>query len=72
LQSDSSKPKVVNPTEKQDGKFEGDWSGQDETETFHFEPETGNIPSQDRGILWGVVGAATLWGVFGPGKKNKK
>ena len=34
-------------------------------------PEEGGVPVQDKGILWGVVGAATLWGVFGPGRKKK-
>jgi hypothetical protein len=32
----------------------------------------GEIPAADRGVLWGVLGAATLWGMFGPGKKNRK
>ena len=73
LQSDFSKPKAQR-SEEETGKFEGDWSepGSQEQENYKFEPEQGKIASNDKGILWGVVGAATLWGVFGPGKKDRK
>ena len=77
LQSDSSKPRTGDRgPKKQDLRFEGDWSGEAggtaEEGTYKFVPEEGEIPVSDRGILWGVVGAATLWGVFGPGKKKDK
>jgi hypothetical protein len=75
LQSDSSKPRTQASTEKQDGRFEGDRSRYADSgaveATYHFEPEMGDIPAADRNFLWGVVGAATLWGMFGPGKKKK-
>jgi hypothetical protein len=75
LQSDSSKPKAPAKSAEETGKFEGDWNesaSQQQHETYKFEPEQGEIASNDKGILWGVVGAATLWGVFGPGKKKDK
>jgi hypothetical protein len=76
LQSDSSKPRGLKSEEATSGKFEGDWSEsgsqQEQQQKYKFEPEQGEIASNDKGILWGVVGAATLWGVFGPGKKDKK
>jgi hypothetical protein len=70
LQSDSSRPKKY-AREAQVGKFEGDWeqSGAAE-EDYKFERDQGDIAKNDKGILWGIVGAATLWGVFGPGKKK--
>jgi hypothetical protein len=76
LQSDLSKRRTgERVAEKQEHRFEGDWSegetSSGEAEgTYKFVPEEGDIPVNDRGILWGVVGAATLWGVFGPGKKG--
>lgn len=73
LQSDSSKPKAQR-SEEETGKFEGDWSesASHEQDNYKFEPEQGGISNNDKGILWGVVGAATLWGVFGPGKKKDR
>jgi hypothetical protein len=74
LQSDSTAPRTGAKSAEDTGKFEGDWTheghGQENGETFKFVPEEGEIPVQDKGILWGIVGAATLWGVFGP--KNKR
>ena len=77
LQRDLSKPKGKADTEKQSGKFEGDYwegetAGEREDEAYKFVPENGAVPGADKGILWGVVGAATLWGVFGPGKKKDR
>jgi hypothetical protein len=74
LQSDSTKPRKGKAREEQSGKFEGDWEGSAETEgeTSKFEPETGDVPAADKGILWGIVGAVTLWGVFGPGRKKDR
>jgi hypothetical protein len=77
LQSDLSKPKGRPDREKQSGKFEGDYwegetAGEKQEEAFRFVPESGDVPGADKGILWGVVGAATLWGIFGPGKKDRK
>jgi hypothetical protein len=71
-----SKPKGKADTEKQSGKFEGDyWEGEtaeEKDEAYKYVPESGAVPGADKGILWGVVGAATLWGVFGPGKKKDR
>jgi hypothetical protein len=69
LQSDSSKPRQ-SVTEIQDGKFEGDWEHSTAKDEFKYEPEKGQISGGDKGILWAFVGAVTLWGVFGPGKKD--
>jgi hypothetical protein len=73
LQSDLSKRRTIEKeSEKQDGRFEGDWHGESESsgDTFKFVPETGEIPASDKGILWGFLGVVTLWGVFGPGEKK--
>lgn len=77
LQSDFTRRRAAKETEEQSGKFEGDWHGHggdnEEGETlYRFVPEEKEIPVQDKGILWGIVGAATLWVVFGPGKKKGK
>lgn len=62
--------------EKQHGKFEADWhateDGNETGETHKFVPEKGEIPASERGILFGVIGAAALWLFFGPGKKERK
>lgn len=72
LQSDFSKRRSVEKeSEKQDGR---DWHAESDSNgnAFKFVPETGEIPASDKGILWGVLAAATLWGVFGPGKKDRR
>ena len=69
LQRDSTKPRSeTKESEMQSGK---DSYGESQQDPFKFVPEEGEIPANERGILWGLVGAATLWGLFGPGKKNK-
>lgn len=70
----SKRRPIEKESEIQDGRFEGDWHGESESsgDTSKFVPETGEIPASDKGILWGIVGAVTLWGVFGPEKKNRK
>ena len=75
LQSDSTKPRTWGKAEeKQESRFEGDWSGEtsERDAVNKFVPEEGDVPAGDKGILWGIVGAVTLWGVFGPGKKGRK
>jgi hypothetical protein len=58
--------------EEQKGSFEGDWDGFDRgKEGERFVPDEREIGSQERGVLWGLVGVATLWGVFGPAGTEK-
>ena len=75
LQSDSTKRRGPRAEEKQSGKFEGDWGGEAGAEgedTHKFVPEEGRIPPSEKGLLWGVLGAATLWALFGPGTKKSE
>jgi hypothetical protein len=69
LQSDRSRPQVVQKPDEQVGKFEGDWhveSGNIEAQEFKFEPEKGEISSSDKTILVGIIGLVALWALFGP------
>ena len=70
----SKRRAIKKESEKQDGRFEGDWHGESESsgDAFKFVPETGKIPSSDKEILWTLVGAATLWCIFGRRKKDAR
>ena len=70
LQSDQSKRRSSTVKSSASAETEGFW-GSNAAE-FKFVPEQGEVPAQDKGVLLGVVGAAALWGLFGPGKKKKE
>ena len=79
LQSDSTRPRSSGRREgeRQYGQYEGDWAPAEKEEEkysakYKFVPEDGDIPASERGVLWAVVGAVVLWGVFGPRNRREK